>query len=457
MLRSSLHTTTVAVIGLGKIGLPLAVRYAQSGCRVLGCDCDARVVASINSGVAHVQGEPGLADAVVELASSGLLSATQDTSAAVRYADVIVVIVPVALGPEDQIDFTSLDAATCVLGLGLQAGTLVIYETTLPVGTTRCRLAHLLEKTSGYTAGRDFYLAYSPERVSSGSIFHDLNAYPKIVGGLNSQCTAAAETFYRMVLSSQVITMASTDEAEFVKLIETTYRDVNIALANQYAQYADTHGINCMAAISAANSQPYSHIHTPGVGVGGHCIPVYPYFLFANPLDDLSETQLSLAQIARHVNDTMAAYAVKRLKAILGSLQGVSILLLGVSYRGNVRETAFSSSLLLRAVLQENGASVYAHDPLYSDGELRAMGYLPLSPAAEGEISGIVLQCAHSLYSSFDFVRFEHCRVLLDGRQALDAERGRLEALGIRYLALGDGALILNSNSNSNSESFSDS
>jgi nucleotide sugar dehydrogenase len=233
--------------------------------------------------------------------------------------------------------------------------------------------------------------------------------------------------------------MASTDEAEFVKLIETTYRDVNIALANEYAQYADVHGLSVMAAISAANSQPYSHIHIPGVGVGGHCIPVYPYFLFANPLETSSNVWLQLPQVARRVNDEMALYAVRRMESVLGDLHGVAILLLGVAYRGDVRETAFSSALLLRDALQERGACIYAHDPFYTDDELQAMGYVPFSSAVEGEIVGIILQCAHTLYRSFDFVRFEYCRVLFDGRQALDSERGRLETLGIRYLAPGDG------------------
>jgi UDP-N-acetyl-D-mannosaminuronate dehydrogenase len=140
----------------------------------------------------------------------------------------------------------------------------------------------------------------------------------------------------------------------------------------------------------------------------------------------------------------MAVYAVDRLKAVLGELGGVSILLLGVTYRGDVRETTFSSALLLRTALQREGAHVYVHDPLYSDDELRSMGYIPLSPTVEGEIVGIILQCAHSLYRAFDFVRFEHCRALLDGRQALDSERGRLEALGIHYLAPGDGEFVQN-------------
>ena len=272
---------TVAVVGLGKIGLPLAVQYALHGWHVLGCDSNPSVVEIVNSGQSHVQEEPELTEAVARLVANGMLSATTDTIDAVSHAKVVVVIVPVVVDANHAVAFEGIDTATASVGAGLQPGTLVIYETTLPVGTTARRFAHILEHRSSLQVGQDFLLAYSPERVSSGVIFRDLRIYPKVVGGINERSLAAAESFYRSVLDAEIITMASTDEAEFVKLIETTYRDVNIALANEYARFADTHGLNVSTAIAAANTQPYSHIHSPGVGVGGHCIPVYPYFLLA--------------------------------------------------------------------------------------------------------------------------------------------------------------------------------
>src|SRR5207244_7654772 len=227
-----------------------------------------------------------------------------------------VVIVPVVVDAQHQVTYKATDAATEANAAGLQPGTLVVYETTFPVGTTSSRLRHILEHTSNLQAGRDFYLAYSPERVSSGSIFRDLRIYPKVVGGIDEQSTAAALEFYRSVLDADVITMKSTDEAEFVKLIETTYRDVNIALANEFACFADAHGLDVATAITAANTQPYSHIHMPGVGVGGHCIPVYPYFLLAGveeaePDALLSEMpMLTLPRSARRINDAMSESAV---------------------------------------------------------------------------------------------------------------------------------------------------
>jgi len=224
--------STVAVVGLGKIGLPLAVQYAQHGRRVIGCDINPQVVETVNTGKSHVQEEPELASEVTRLVESSLLSATVHTTEAVRQAEVVVIIVPMVVDAQHEVNFEGIDAATRSIGEGLQPGTLVIYETTLPVGTTSVRFREILERMSTLQAGQDFYLAHSPERVSSGSIFRDLRIYPKVVGGIDELSTTAAVRFYRSVLDAEIITMASTDEAEFVKLIETTYRDVNIALAN---------------------------------------------------------------------------------------------------------------------------------------------------------------------------------------------------------------------------------
>ncbi len=435
------HSPVVAVVGLGKIGLPLAVQYAQHGRRVIGCDINSQVVEMINAGRSHVQEEPELADALPALVQQGFLSATVDTAEAVSQAGVVVVIVPVIVDEAAQTNFAAIDAATSAIGAGLRSGTLVIYETTVPVGTTAGRFARLLERSSGLKAGRDFLLAYSPERVSSRSLFRDLRVYPKVVGGINEESANAAVTFYRSVLDAEVIEMASSNDAEFVKLIETTYRDVNIALANEFARFADARGLDVSAAIAAANTQPYSHIHAPGVGVGGHCIPVYPHFLLAGlqeiPAFQEKQDLLALPRAARRINDGMAEYAVERIEALMGSLAGHSVLILGVAYRGDVREAAFTSARLLRDALIQHGASVYSHDPLFTDDELRAMDYTPLTLEAESQINAVILQASHSVYQSFDFARFPNCRVVLDGRQALD--RQRIEASGMSYITIGDG------------------
>jgi nucleotide sugar dehydrogenase len=429
----------VAVIGLGKIGLPLAVQYALHGHRVIGCDIDPSVVNSVNEGKSHVQQEPGLARGLADVVSVGLLSATCHTTEAVRQAGVVVVIVPVAIDAKHEVNFEAIDAATKEIGAGLKPGSLVIYETTLPVGTTAVRFREILEQTSSLQAGSDFPLAYSPERVSSGSILRDLRIYPKIVGGIDEQSTLAAVAFFQSVLDAEVITMTSSDEAEFVKLIETTYRDVNIALANEFACFADAHGLDVTAAIAAANTQPYSHIHTPGLGVGGHCIPVYPYFLLegAKETPNYDYPMLMLPRYARRINDAMAEYAVRRIEDSIGSLANRSVLILGASYRGNVRETAFSSTKLLQDALFARGAKVCIDDPLFSYEELKARGYTPFTPERREEICAIILQADHSSYLSLDFRQFSSCLVVLDGRKVLTREK--IESLGMLYLSIGNG------------------
>jgi len=205
--------------------------------------------------------------------------------------------------------------------------------------------------------------------------------------------------------------------------------------------------MNIQTSIAAANSQPQSHIHQPGVGVGGHCIPVYPYFLLSSleecgsPEFDTATPMLLLARYARRINDSMAEYAVHRIEAVIGALTKRSVLILGVTYRGNVRETAFSSALLLRDALLKRHVKVYAHDPLFTEKELRTLGYTPLSPEDTDDIHAIILQADHAMYRSFDFSPFTQCQVVLDGRRVL--QREAIETFGIRYIALGDGTLPL--------------
>lgn len=431
----SLRSETVAVVGLGKIGLPLSVQYAKHGRKVIGCDINSEVVATINAGRSHVHEEPGIEEEIARLRAAGLLSATADTAAAVREAGVIVIIVPVMVDERHNVDYRAILSASQSVGRGLQPGTLVVYETTLPVGTTQGLLRATLEEASGLVAGRDFFLAYSPERVSSGVVFRDLATYPKVVGGFDSASGDAAVAFYSSVLDARVIRMRSMDDAEFVKLIETTYRDVNIALANEYARFADSHGLDVTAAISAANTQPYSHIHQPGVGVGGHCIPVYPYFLLQGAAGD--EAHLTLPRRSRVINDDMAEYAADRIEQVIGGLEGVRVLILGVAYRGDVRETAFTSARLLREAFARRGAIVYASDPLYSDAELQELGYTPIPPDGAANVQAIIAQAGHAAYGNLDLSGYASCQALLDGRRAFSREK--VEAAGMRYLAIGDG------------------
>jgi nucleotide sugar dehydrogenase len=420
----------IAVVGLGHIGLPLAAQYASKGHRVYGCDINPQVVNMVNAGRAY-DDEPGLQDRVATAVSGGLLSAETTTSEAVRRSEAVVVIVPLMVDQEKAIAYQAMDAATRDVASGVKLGTLVVYETTLPVGDTRKRFGPMLEKGSGLVAGKDFSLAFSPERVYVGRVFEDLARYPKIVGGIDERSTALAVAFYDAVLDAEIWPVNNAETAEFTKLAETTYRDVNIALANEFAQFAEEQGIDVLQSIDAANSQPFSHIHRPGAGVGGHCIPVYPYF-YANRTD-----KARIARLSRDVNDGMSSHLVSRLSDALESLEGKSVAIFGWAYRENVKEDAFTVTSRLIADLERSGATVLVHDPLYSDDELKSRGVEPYITNSPANIDAIILQAMHDEYRDFDWSTVNGLRVLLDGRNAMPVD---IRPAGVEWIGVGRGA-----------------
>jgi nucleotide sugar dehydrogenase len=404
---------TVAVIGAGKMGLPLCGQFAGHGWRVIAVDIAPAVVDAINAGISHVDGEPGLAEAVARAHADGLLSATLDAAAAAREADVVVLIVPVMLDDEQQPDYRYMDAAVASIAPGLQAGSTVIFETTLPVGDTRNRFAPRIEQATGLAAESDVFVAFSPERLYSGHALANLAQYPKLVGGLGEESRRRAAGFYASVLDAPVVAMSSAEAAEFSKLADTTYRDVNIALANEYARYADRVGVDVLEVIAAANTQPYSHIHQPGIGVGGHCIPVYPHFLLSRA------PEMELVGLSRRVNDGQIGIAIKALQKELGSLDGVEVLVLGLTYRDGVKELAYSRALPLIERLSFHGAIVSAYDPLMTPGEIERCA---ARPWAWGEASGaraIVTQTADPAFATLDWGWFPELGVVYDGRNSL--------------------------------------
>jgi nucleotide sugar dehydrogenase len=346
----------------------------------------------------------------------------------VAESEVVVVMVRVGLDAAEHADYHYLDIAATNIGHGLKPGALVILESTVPVGATRNRFGRRLAGASGLEPGA-FRLAYSPERVSSGQIFRDLNTYPKLVGGVDAASGEAAAAFYRSVLDADVTLLPDAETAEFAKLAESIYRDVNIALANELARAAEALGVDYTSAAGASNSQPFSHLHTPGLGVGGHCIPVYPHFItqsFDAPLISLS----------REINDAMADHGVERLEEALGgSLQGKTVLILGLAYRGGVKESELSSALLAADALRHRGARVLINDPLFTDDEIRRHGLDPSPLPPTGAVDAVVLQAMHPEYRGLDYSSLRGCKAVLDGRGALDS--AVIEGAGLQYVAIG--------------------
>ncbi len=411
----------IAVIGLGKIGLPLAAQYAEQGHEVVGVDINAETVQTVNSGVAPFPGEAHLDDYLERHVAAGRLRATTDYAEAVPDADAVVVVVPLFVDEQGSPDFGWMDQATESLGGQLTPGTVVVYETTLPVGTTRGRWKPLLEKLSGLGEGTDFHLAFSPERVLTGRVFADLRKYPKLVGGLSPAGAAATVAFYEATLEfderpdlarpNGVWDLGSAEAAEMAKLAETTYRDVNIGLANQFAVFAEQAGIDVFQVIEACNSQPYSHIHTPGIAVGGHCIPVYPRLYLSN------DPHATVVSAARAANAAMPGHAVASLEASFGDLRDARVAVLGAAYRGGVKETAFSGVFPLVAELLARGAQVSVHDPLYTDDELTALGFTPHHLGTP--VDAAIVHTDHAKYAELAADDLPGVRVVLDGRNLL--------------------------------------
>lgn len=421
----------VTVVGLGKLGLPLAGFCASRGHDVTGADVSRERVEALRSASGRLDPDPLVEDALRRAISEGRWHVTTSTPDAVREADVVVIVVPVHASSASDVDYSMLDAASSAVASAVRAGALVLVETTVPAGTTRRRILPLFEALDR-RHGRDLWLAYSPERVMIGRVFRDLQTYPKIVGGIDDEATRRADAFYREALGLRTMMVASSETAEYVKLIESTYRDANIALANAFARTADRLGIDVTQAIAAANSQPMSHIHAPGLGVGGNCIPIYPYLYAAGAAE---ETELAL--MARAFNDRMPSYGVERLRCALGGndLAGTRILVLGITFRPGVKDTANSPAIALLRLLREQGAIVLGSDPLLSEAEIRRLGFEPASPPAFAPCDAVIVQCAPERQDDVDWIRATGARVVVDGRNALD--RVAVERAGARYVGIG--------------------
>ena len=425
----------IAVIALGKIGLPLAVQFASKGHEVVGVDVNQAVVDLVNAAVEPFPGEDQLQDLLSELVPTGRLRATTDYADAIPGADAVVLVVPLFVDEEARPDFGWMDEATRLLGEHLTPGTLVSYETTLPVGTTRTRWKPMLEKVSDLKEGTDFHLVFSPERVLTGRIFADLRKYPKLVGGLSAEGAQAAIAFYEEVLDfderpdlnrpNGVWDLGSAEAAELAKLAETTYRDVNIGLANQFARFAAENGIDVYQVIEASNSQPYSHIHQPGIAVGGHCIPVYPRLYLWN------DPAATVVAAARAANAGMPDYTIGLLEGAYGDLTGARVVVLGAAYRGGVKETAFSGVFAAVEAIKARGAEALVHDPMYTYEELENLGFVPFHLGDVADAA--VLQADHTEYRELGPADLPGIKAFIDGRRVSSADRWP----GVQYRVIG--------------------
>jgi UDP-N-acetyl-D-mannosaminuronic acid dehydrogenase len=370
---------SVAVIGLGNAGLPLAAVIADSGLDVVGVDIDADRCLLINRGSSPIPEEPGLED-LIRIHGGKRLRATADFQDA-RGCGAFIVIVPLFVDEGLDPDWSVLEAACRSLGKILKGGDLVVLETTVPPGTTDRLVSSWLQQASGL--GREeFHLAYSPERIMTGYSISRLREFPKVVGGTDEKSGQLACQLYRRFIPHLHL-VSSARVAEMIKVMEGCYRDVNIALANELFKISDELGIDFFEAREHANHQ-YCHLHLPSTGVGGHCIPVYPWFLIKEMEKRERFDYARLLRSSREINDQMVQYWAERILLqalkVKKPLGQVRICIAGITFRPGVKEFYNSRNLALAMLLGEKGLDVFAFDPLLTEEEVREMGLQWIRP-----------------------------------------------------------------------------
>ncbi len=365
----------ISVVGLGKAGLPLAAVIADAGLEVVGVDVNSERVAQINNGENPIPEEPELSELLEKHGGKGL-RAIDDPVAAAKESTFHIVIVPLLINEEHEPEFRYIDAAFMNISKGLKKGDVVVLETSVPVGTTETRIKEMLEKESGLKAGSDFYLAYSPERIMTGYSVSRFREFPKIIGGINKESgEKVLEVYEKFATKAHLVSDSKT--AELIKLSEGVYRDVNIALANELYRICEEYGTSFDEVRNYAN-HPFCHIHKASVGVGGHCIPVYPWFLIKDLESKGKKEEVALIRHSRELNDGMAAYWKDRILSIVKE-EGMDplktkILIKGITYRPKVKETIFSRSIALYEELKKAGANVFAYDELLNKEEIEKLG-----------------------------------------------------------------------------------
>ncbi len=425
--------TDVLVIGLGYVGLPLAREAARAGFSVTGYDTRMEIATALNAGRSHVD---DLSDEqVAEMVSLGFRATADAASLAETPPDVIVICVPTPLSPADGPDLTAVRAAAQTAGALLRPGTLVSLESTTYPGTTDEVVRPILEKASGHTVGIDFSLAFSPERIDPGNPDFGLRNTPKVVGGVTPSCAAAALSFYARICD-RVVQAKSAREAEMAKLLENTYRHVNIALVNEMAVFCRELGVDLWDAIRCAATKPFGYqAFYPGPGVGGHCIPIDPNYL-SYKVRTLGYP-FRFVELAQEINGRMPGYVTERAAELLNRhaqpLNGARILLLGVTYKKDIADQRESPARPIARKLRARGADVRYHDPLVAEW---LVDDTPVARAADldtaiGAADLVILLQAHSAYDPAAIAA--RARLLLDTRGAasptVSAQAAHVETL----------------------------
>ena len=419
------RTVTLGVVGLGYVGLPLAVEKAKAGFKVIGFDVQDQKVQMVNEGHNYI-GDVVDSD-LEEIVKAGMLRATTDF-ASVASCDCVCIAVPTPLDAHQQPDISYVKSSTESILPHMHKDMLVVLESTTYPGTTEELLKPILE-SSGLKCGEDFYLAFSPERVDPGNLIYKTKNTPKVVGGITPECTDIAATLYEAVLEAPVHRVSSPAVAEMEKILENTYRNVNIGLINELAMLCDKMGINVWEVVDAAKSKPYGfQAFYPGPGLGGHCIPLDPYYLSWKAREYGFHT--SMIESSMMVNDRMPEYCVDRAMAALNShkkaMNGAKVLVLGVAYKQDIDDYRESPAIRVIEHLKERGADVSFYDPFiteYREHGVTEKGLTELTPEIVKAADLVMVTTAHTTVD-YQMVA-DNAQLIFDTKNAMKAIQNR--------------------------------
>ena len=444
--KIKMRELTVTVFGLGNVGLPMAVAFALKGCKVIGYDINEERVNMLNRGEHYLPHEPYM-DKIQDLVKSGLFEATTDARYAVKNSDVILILVPLFADEKYGIDFTSLIDASKKIGDHLEHGKLIILSTTVPPGTTEGIVKWIIEERSRLKAGKDFALAFVPERTKSGTVIDDfLRNYPIVVGGVDEKSTNAIAGFYEAIVENKVIKVSSARAAELTKLFKAVYRYFNIVLAQEYAKISELTGVDVKEVIEAANTDPYSHVHWPGPGIGGHCIPVYPYFF--DFMYSLYDRSFKLFQVSKEIDKGMPEHVVyllfEALNEVKKTINSSKIAVLGLTFRGDVKVTYNTPAKpIIDEILRYNG-NIIAHDTMLSPREIEEeFGVKGTNDLVEAltDADAVIIVTDHTAYKKLTLEdlteRMKKPAVVVDTRNLFDPSEAHQNQGKIIYRGIG--------------------
>lgn len=419
----------IGIFGLGHIGLPTAAILANNNIHVLGADVNENTVNNINQGICNFE-EPGLNSLVKDAVKNNYLSATTDLEYVANTCDIIIVIVPTPIFENKKADLTYVISACESIKKGLKKGNLVIIESTVPPETGINVIKPLLEE-SGLICGEDFYLSYSPERALPNNTIFEMTHNARIIGGFNEKSADLTAQLYSYITQGEIIKVKNITSAEMVKLMENTYRDVNIALSNELAKICEKINVNANEVINAANYHPRVNLHTPGPGVGGHCIPIDPYFLI-EIAEKYGETA-KLISDSRVINDSMPDHVLSILSKFNDGISTVSVL--GIAYKGNVDDVRETPSKKLIELLIKNGYRVVANDPIVKKEVIETFNVDSVSYEDSLKSDCIIIMTDHDMYKELKPEQVKD-KLVISTKPILNSDKFR-EA-GINFQAIGD-------------------